>query len=147
MLLTPDWFAVLREEFAQHGPQEQPEALVGIESRGLIFGTVAAQLYACPLVMARKPGKLPGEVISAAFGKEYGDDRLEIQPMRIRKGGRYLVVDDILATGNTVCAVIDMLRRCGADASGVLVYGEIEGLGGRQAIGDYPVYSCVTLRE
>jgi S-methyl-5-thioribose-1-phosphate isomerase/adenine phosphoribosyltransferase len=111
--------------------------VVAIEARGFILGTAVANEAGCPLVMVRKPGKLPGAVASVTYELEYGSDTLEIQEGALPPGARVLVVDDVLATGGTLQATIDLVRLREADVGGLAVLVELAGLGGRDRLGDH----------
>ncbi|MGI6160772.1 MAG: adenine phosphoribosyltransferase [Christensenellales bacterium] len=147
ILQNDNWFEKTAEQFRESYPGPQPDYVLGIESRGLIYATVVSGAIERGLVMARKPGKLPGELLGAQYGKEYGKDRLEIQKSKITPGAKYLIVDDILATGNTIKAVADLITELGGEILGIWVYGEIDGLGGRELLKEYPLYSVVNLKE
>ncbi len=90
-----------------------PEIVVGIEARGFIFGTVVAYRLGLGFVPLRKPGKLPGENIGRNFELEYGTDRIEIHIGSIRPGQRVLVGDDLIATGGTAEAAVELVRAAG----------------------------------
>lgn len=89
------------------------DVVIGIESRGFLFGTEMANELDAAFVMVRKPGKLPGKVISQHYALEYGSDALEIQEGAIKKGNRVLIHDDVLATGGTAQAVKSLVEKCG----------------------------------
>jgi adenine phosphoribosyltransferase len=91
------------------------DVVVGIEARGFIFGTAVAYHLGCGFVPLRKPGKLPGETIGRSFDLEYGSDRIEIHVGGIEQGQRVLLVDDLIATGGTAEAAIELLREVGAE--------------------------------
>jgi adenine phosphoribosyltransferase len=92
-----------------------PEIVVGIEARGFIFGTAVAYCLGLGFVPLRKPGKLPGEKIGRDFELEYGTDRIEMHVGSIRPGQRVLVVDDLIATGGTAEAAIELVRSAGGE--------------------------------
>lgn len=102
--------------------------IVGIESRGFLFGVPAALLMRVPFVPARKPGKLPRTTVRESFSLEYGSDALEIHADALSPQARVLIIDDVLATGGTVAAVCRIVERMGASVAGVSVLGEIGGL-------------------
>lgn len=111
--------------------------VVGIESRGFLFGVPCALALRLPFVLARKPGKLPLPSVREAFSLEYGADALEVHADALRAGDRVLIVDDILATGGTVSAVCRIVERMGASVAGIVVLGEIEGLSDAKLKGAY----------
>lgn len=95
------------------------DKVVGIESRGFIIGAMVAQKLGVGFVMARKKGKLPGQVISKEYGLEYGTACLELQKDCIKKGEAILIIDDVLATGGTVQAVTDLIKARGGLVAGI----------------------------
>jgi adenine phosphoribosyltransferase len=107
------------------------DKVVGIESRGFLFGMAVAARLDAGFVVVRKPGKLPAEVIEASYALEYGTDRLQIHADAIVPGERILVIDDLLATGGTAAAACDLTRRCGGEVVGALFLIELTALGGR----------------
>ena len=96
--------------------------------------------------MVRKPGKLPGEVISVKFEREYGPDSLEIEKESVKKGDHVLIVDDLLATGGTISAVCQLVEKSGGHVSEVACIIELLKLGGRDKI-SYPVFSLLAIDE
>lgn len=130
-------------QLAHHIPQDI-DAIVGIESRGFLFGAGLAQHGCIGLVPVRKPGKLPADVHGIDYELEYGVDRLEIHRDSLSSGHRVVIVDDLLATGGTVRATVDLVRQLGAEVVACLFVVELEFLGGRQRIPDVPVHSLLT---
>ncbi|AOX18343.1 adenine phosphoribosyltransferase [Kozakia baliensis] len=121
----------------------QPDLLAGIESRGFLTAAPLAQRLGCGFVMLRKPGKLPGETVSLKYGLEYGQDELHIQADAIKPGQRVVVLDDLLATGGTLAASVQLLQKVGAEVVGASVMIELTGLGGREKL-DVPLHSLLT---
>jgi adenine phosphoribosyltransferase len=119
------------------------DAIVGAEARGFIFGAALAYAMELPFVPARKPGKLPGETISAEFKLEYGTDTMEIHVDALKKGDQVLVVDDLLATGGTVAAIADLVQRLGAEIVEMAFVVELPPLNGRSKLEGFPVHSLV----
>jgi len=105
----------LLEERTQH---LRPGAVVGIESRGFIFGAALAARLGCGFVPVRKPGRLPAATESVTYALEYGTDTLEIHADALEAGERVLVCDDLLATGGTAAAASSLIRRLGAEVVG-----------------------------
>lgn len=96
--------------------------VVGIDSRGFIFGSrIASELFV-PFVPARKPGKLPGDLVSCQYDLEYGTNKLEMQKDSINEDDRVLIVDDVLATGGTIQAVANMVENLGGKVSGISIF-------------------------
>lgn len=110
------------------------DAVVGVESRGFIFGAPVALRLGVPFVPLRKMGKLPGAVVREAYALEYGSATLEIQAEAIRPGDRVLVVDDVLATGGTAAAACRLVGQVGGRVVEAAFLLEIAALGGRSAL-------------
>ncbi|MFC2080658.1 adenine phosphoribosyltransferase [Bacteroidota bacterium] len=117
--------------------------LAGIESRGFVFGSVIAEKMNKGLVLVRKPGKLPAEVLSMDYELEYGKDTVEVHVDAIKPGNRYLVVDDLLATGGTADASCRLIEKGGGIIVGCLFLVELPDLGGRKKLMHRKVESIV----
>lgn len=113
------------------------EMIVGPEARGFIVGCPVAFELGIGFAPVRKPGKLPREVVSADYEKEYGVDTLTMHADAIKPGQRVLIVDDLLATGGTVKATIEMIEKLGGVVAGCAFLVELDELNGREKIGDY----------
>ncbi|MDJ1645731.1 adenine phosphoribosyltransferase [Mycoplasma phocimorsus] len=113
---------------------EGVDAIVGPDARGFLFGTPVASLLKKPFIMVRKPNKLPGEVVSIDYSLEYGTNKLEIQKGMIKPNQKVAIIDDVLATGGTTCAIIDLLREQGAIVKKVVLVIELDDLKGRKKI-------------
>lgn len=135
------WREAVRQMSERVG-EHKPDLLVGIESRGFLLAAPLALALNCGFVMVRKRGKLPGEKISYTYDLEYGSDIVEIQANAIKPGQRVVVLDDLLATGGTLNATIQLLRQVGADVRGAGVLIELTFLNGRSKI-DVPVDSLL----
>ncbi|MGD7707116.1 adenine phosphoribosyltransferase [Microlunatus sp. Y2014] len=123
------------------------DAVVGVEARGFILGAPVALALGCGFVPVRKPGKLPGALVSHSYALEYGESTLTMQVDALPPGARVWIVDDVLATGGTVVATADLVRQVGGVTVGVGVLLELPDLGGRDRIvgaGLGPVCSVVT---
>jgi len=119
------------------------DAVVGIESRGFIFGAALAQQLGLGLVPVRKPGKLPADVHAIEYELEYGMDRLEIHRDSLAAGHRVIIVDDLLATGGTAAATVELVRHLGAEVDACLFVIELDFLGGRGRLRDVEVRSLI----
>ena len=119
------------------------DKVAGIEARGFILATPVAEELRTGFIPIRKPGKLPWKVVREEYELEYGRDALEIHEDAVSPGDRVLVVDDVLATGGTAAAAVQLLRRLGADVVGVAVFIELGFLNGRSALRDVNLHSLV----
>jgi adenine phosphoribosyltransferase len=117
--------------------------IAAAESRGFIFGSAIARDTRKPLVMVRKPGKLPGETVSQSYELEYGQDSMEVTKESFEKGDRVLLVDDLLATGGTLEAMANLVEKCGAEVAGIVVLIELDKLCGREILSKWNVESVV----
>ncbi len=117
--------------------------IIGIESRGFIFGAPLAYLLKCGFVPIRKPGKLPAEVVSEEYILEYGTDKIEIHKDAITKGDRIVIVDDLLATGGTINAARNLVKKLGGDIVECTFVIELPELKGREKIQGENIYSIV----
>jgi adenine phosphoribosyltransferase len=120
----------------------KPDLLAGIESRGFLVAAPLALHLGCGFIMVRKAGKLPGKVVRHAYDLEYGNDVIEIQADAVGPGRRVVVIDDLVATGGTTAATIDLIRRQGADVVGAASIIELTFLNGRKRI-DVPFTALV----
>jgi adenine phosphoribosyltransferase len=117
--------------------------VAGIEARGFMFAAPIAARLGAGFIPIRKPGKLPCRVVEQEYDLEYGTDKLQVHADAVHLGERVLIVDDVLATGGTAAASIDLLRQVGADVVGLAVLLELEFLHGRQRIDGVPVHAVV----
>jgi adenine phosphoribosyltransferase len=121
----------------------RPEVILGAEARGFIFGGALAYELGCGFVTARKPGKLPWETVEATYQLEYGTDSLHVHADAILPGARVIVHDDVLATGGTAKAKVDLVEKVGAEVVGLLFVIELDFLNGRDKLSDYTVESLI----
>lgn len=119
------------------------DVVVGMESRGFIFGVPVAERLGAGFVPVRKPGKLPAETVSEEYALEYGTDRLEMHKDAVKRGCKALVVDDLLATGGTAEAVVRMLKKLGAEVIGIAFVIELGFLDGRSKLKGLDVHSIM----
>jgi len=120
-----------------------PDYIVGMESRGFIFGTPLAYKLQAGFVPVRKPGKLPAAVYSIEYQLEYGTDRLEIHQDAVTKGSRVLIVDDVIATGGTAKATAELLEKLDCQLVGFAFVIELTSLQGRQLLPNVPIISLI----
>lgn len=121
------------------------DRVAGVEARGFILGAPVAYLIGAGFVAVRKAGKLPGDIEAAAYSLEYGTATIEVQADAFAPGDRVLVVDDVLATGGTAAATVELVRRAGAEVVGLSVLIELGFLNGRSRLPGVPVQSLLTM--
>ena len=119
------------------------DVVVGIEARGFIFGGAVAYLLDAGFVPARKQGKLPAETVRAEYELEYGTDAIEIHRDAISKGQRVLIVDDLLATGGTAAAVVELVEKLGGELVGIAFLIDLTFLNGREKLQGRKITSLV----
>ncbi|SEH32586.1 adenine phosphoribosyltransferase [Magnetospirillum fulvum] len=134
LLAHADAWQVAMGRLARDVRRYQPDVLAGIESRGFLVAAPLALKLGCGFVMLRKKGKLPGKTIRHDYDLEYGTDSIEIQQDAIAEGQRVVVLDDLLATGGTMTAGIELLRKIGAEVTGAASIIELGFLPGRQRL-------------
>ena len=118
------------------------EAIISIDARGFIFGSAISFQASKPMIVARKPGKLPGELFKEDYNLEYGENSLYVQKKAIQKYNSYAIVDDLLATGGTVNCVSKLLETNQKEVAGLLIVVELGKLGGRSKF-NFPVESSL----
>ena len=119
------------------------DLVVGAESRGFIFGTAVACCLSAGFVLVRKPGKLPHKTYAASYELEYGKDTLEIHRDALSSGHRVLLIDDLLATGGTASAAVELVQRCGGKVAACAFVIELAFLGGRKRLDGQEVFSLL----
>jgi adenine phosphoribosyltransferase len=144
LLKEPDAYKQSIDQLSDLVRKYQPHKVIGMESRGFIFAAPIAYLLGAGFVPVRKLGKLPGEVISTEYDLEYGTNTLELHNDAIDAGERVLIVDDLLATGGTVSATIDLVRRLEGEVVAAAFLVELKDLNGRARLQDYDVISLIT---
>jgi adenine phosphoribosyltransferase len=145
LLAHGEAFVAITEKFASYA--DSSTLIAGIEARGFIFASAVANQLHSGFVPIRKVGKLPHNTISESYGLEYGSDTLEVHVDAVSKGSKVLLIDDVLATGGTIGAAIELMHRLGAEVIHVLALLEIDGLPGRATLAakypNIPVTSLV----
>jgi len=131
LLRDPEGYKLAIDTMAEPYRGQGIALVVGIESRGFILGSAIADRIGAGFVPVRKVGKLPAKTIRASYALEYGTDSLEMHSDAIEKGQKVLVVDDVIATGGTARATVDMVRQLGGDVHGVAFLIELLALNGR----------------
>jgi len=139
----PAWrYAV--DSLASHYQKDKVDVVVGVESRGFIFGGAIAHQLNAGFVPVRKLGKLPGKTIEVEYELEYGRDALAMHEDAITSGQRVLAVDDLLATGGTMGATLRLVEQLGGKVVGVAFMIELAFLKGREKLKDYPLHALIT---
>jgi adenine phosphoribosyltransferase len=143
LLQEPAGFRAAIDSLALPFQNERIDVVVGVESRGFIFGAAVADRIGSGFTPVRKPGKLPSKIMRETYALEYGTDTLEIHEDGIRQGQRVLIVDDLLATGGTARATADLVRRLGGDVVALAFLIELVALKGRDRLGSETVHSVL----
>ena len=123
------------------------DMVVGVESRGFIFGAAMAEALGAGFVPVRKPGKLPADTETEEYTLEYGTDSIEIHKDAIQKGMKILLVDDLLATGGTAAASIRLIEKLGGEVIGAAFLIELSFLHGREKLGDIPLHVLIQYNQ
>ena len=143
VIQEPEIFKELIFQMSSSQIIKNAEAIISIDARGFIFGSAISLHTLKPMIVARKPGKLPGELAEEKYSLEYGKNSLAIQKKALKKYNSYAIVDDLLATGGTVNCVSQILKKNKKDINGVLVVVELLKLNGRSKI-NFPIESTIT---
>lgn len=138
-----DAFAELVLALAEPARQSGITKVAGIEARGFTLAAPVAKELEAGFVPLRKPGKLPWRTISQPYSLEYGSDALEMHTDALEPGDRVLIVDDVIATGGTAAAAVNLIRRGDAEVVGVTVFIELGFLNGRKALDSVPFYALI----
>ena len=143
IIQSPEIFRKLIFKMSSSEIVKSSEAIISIDARGFIFGSAIALHSSKPMIVARKPGKLPGEIVEQKYNLEYGENSLSIQEKSLEKFNSFVIVDDLLATGGTVKCVADLLRANQKEIKGLITVVELNDLNGRRNF-DFPVKSMVS---
>src|SRR5437868_3933924 len=136
-------FATLIDALSEHYLEKEIDLVLGMEARGFIFGPALAYRLNAGFVPVRKPGKLPAATTRVDYDLEYGSNALEIHKDAIRKGQRVIIVDDLLATGGTAAATVNLARQLGGDVCGLGFVVELDFLNGRDKLQGSDVFSLL----
>lgn len=143
VLQDPKAFREVMDRMLEYARAQEPDVIVGIESRGFIFGAPLALSLGTSYVPVRKLGKLPGEIVREEYALEYGTNTVEMHKDAIRHGDRVLIVDDLLATGGTSAAAANLIEKVGGEVVGLVFLVELTFLNGREVLTDYDVCSLI----
>ena len=144
VLQKPDVFLELINKMSSSEMILNSDAIIAIDARGFVFGSAISIKIQKPLILARKPGKLPGELITKSYSLEYGENSLSIQKSSIKNFKKFSIVDDLLATGGTAKSVSEILMSQEKEILGLSVVVELGDLNGREKIG-FPVISQIVV--
>ncbi len=144
LLRDAEGFKLAIDAMAEPCPGQGISLIVGIESRGFILGAAVADRIGAGFVPVRKVGKLPHTTVRVSYDLEYGTDSLEIHSDAVEPGQKVLIVDDLLATGGTARATVDLVRKLGGDVHGVSVLIELAELNGRAKLAGENVRAVLT---
>ena len=144
IIQDPEVFRELILKMSSNKVIKDSEAIISIEARGFIFGSAISLQASKPMLVARKPGKLPGELIKENYYLEYGKSSLSIQKESLEKFNSYAIVDDLLATGGTINCVANLIKKSGKDVIGLVTVVELLKLNGRSKF-NFPVESLISL--
>ena len=147
LLKNPDALKQSVDQLVNHYQDTGVDVIVGMESRGFIFGMPAAYQMGVGFVPVRKPGKLPAATASESYDLEYGTNTLEIHIDAIEKGQKVLIVDDLLATGGTAKATCNLVEKLGGEVVGLAFVIELNFLNGREKLQGYDVFSLLQYDE
>jgi adenine phosphoribosyltransferase len=142
LLADGDAFRTMTDAFAERF-RGACDVVLGIESRGFVVGAAVALALGTGIAVVRKPGKLPWETYSASYELEYGKDTLEIHRDALGRGQRVLVVDDLLATGGTASAAVQLVDRCGGSVVACAFIIELGFLGGRKRLAPHETFALI----
>ena len=143
IIQDPEVFRELILKMSSNKVIKDSEAIISIEARGFIFGSAISLQASKPMLVARKPGKLPGELIKENYFLEYGKSTLSIQKESLEKFNSYAIVDDLLATGGTVNCVANLIKKSGKNVIGLVTVVELLELNGRSKF-NFPVESIIS---
>ena len=144
IIQDPEVFRELILKMSSNKVIKNSEAIISIEARGFIFGSAISLQASKPMLVARKPGKLPGELIKGNYNLEYGKSSLSLQKDSLNEFNSYVIIDDLLATGGTIECAANLVRKSGKKVFGALTVVELIELGGRSRF-DFPFESILCL--
>jgi adenine phosphoribosyltransferase len=143
LVADPTTFHGTIQLLADWARPRRPDIILGAEARGFIFGGALAYELGCGFVAARKPGKLPWQTVEATYELEYGTDSLQVHADALGPGQRVIVLDDVLATGGTAKAKVELVETLGGEVVGALFVIELTFLHGREKLAGYDVHSLI----
>jgi adenine phosphoribosyltransferase len=143
LLADPRALGYVTDQLADRYRDRKLDKIVGIEARGLVFGAPLAVALGVGFVPARKPGKLPYRTVEESYALEYGSNTIAMHEDAIVSGERVLVIDDLIATGGTLAATVNLVRRLGGEVVEICTIVELTFLEGRKLLGKTPIYTMI----
>lgn len=143
LIADPEYFSETIRRLSEWARPREPDLILGAEARGFIFGSALAYALGAGFIAARKPGKLPRETVEAFYALEYGSDSLQVHRDAVPPGSRVIVLDDVLATGGTARAKVELVEGLGGVVVGIEFVLELTFLNGRDKLAGYDVYSLI----
>lgn len=143
LLQDPEGLRHVIDKMAEKCNELSPDYILGMESRGFLFGVPVAYKLRLGFIPVRKPGKLPAEVYSAEYQLEYGTDTLQMHRDAMPAGSKVVIIDDLIATGGTAAATAKLVRQAGCELLGFVFLIELKGLEGRSKLPDVPILSLI----
>ncbi len=143
LLQNAEAFNIALDAMQAYVVTREPDAIVGIESRGFLFGAPLAARLSLPFIPIRKPGKLPAAHMSIEYALEYGEGQLDIHSDALAPGDSVVIIDDLLATGGTAVGSAKLVELLGARVAGLAFLIELSGLAGRQRLDGYDVFTLL----
>jgi adenine phosphoribosyltransferase len=144
LLMDSRGFKQAVDTIASHYKDAKIDKIVCIEARGFLLGGVLAYKLGCGVVPVRKPGKLPSQTVKQTYDLEYGTDAVEVHEDAIKPGERVLLVDDLLATGGTARAAVDLVEKLGGEIVSCAFLIELADLNGRNLLDNHDIYSVIS---
>ena len=144
ILMYPDIFQDMILKMSSNPFLKNAEAIISIDARGFIFGSAVALESSKPMIVARKPGKLPGQIVTREYDLEYGKNSLSIQSSALKKYHSFIIIDDLLATGGTVNCVCKLIQDQKKEILGLITVVELKKLKGRLKF-DFPVQAMLSI--
>lgn len=144
LLADSEAFAASVKALAEPFVDSAIDFVAAVEARGFIFGAPVAQALDAGFIPIRKPGKLPYETDSVSYDLEYGTDTVEVHTDAVKPGSRVLVLDDLLATGGTMAAACELIKKLGAEVTGIAFLVELTALKGRDKLEGFPIHTVIS---
>jgi adenine phosphoribosyltransferase len=144
LIADPAYFSETIRRLADWARPREPDLILGAEARGFIFGSALAYALGAGFIPARKPGKLPRETVEAFYALEYGTDSLQVHRDAVPAGSRVIVLDDVLATGGTAKAKVELVEGLGGEVAGIEFVLELTFLHGREKLAGYDVHALLS---